>query len=53
MNKIKQREKQVLELLQNFQRLEIKNIAQWLKISETTARRMCKKLEDKSKHNFY
>jgi DeoR family fructose operon transcriptional repressor len=49
MNKIKQREKQVLELLQNFQRLEIKNIAQWLKISETTARRMCKKLEEEQK----
>ncbi|MDD3996339.1 MAG: DeoR/GlpR family DNA-binding transcription regulator [Sphaerochaetaceae bacterium] len=49
MTKVEQREQLVLELLQNFQRLDIKQVAQWMDISETTARRMCTKLEEDRK----
>ncbi len=49
MTKVEKREQQIFDLLQNFQRLDIKQVAQWLNISETTARRMCTKLEEDRK----
>ena len=45
MSKIERREQKLLELLQTYRRLDIKQVADWLEISETTARRMCTKLE--------
>ena len=49
MSKIERREKKLLELLQTYRRLEISQVAEWLEISETTARRMCSKLEETQK----
>ncbi|NQT57847.1 MAG: DeoR/GlpR transcriptional regulator [Bacteroidetes bacterium] len=49
MSKIEKREQKLLELLQTYRRLDIKQVADWLEISETTARRMCTKLESGQK----
>lgn len=49
MSKIEQRDQQFLDLLQNYRRLDIKEVADWLSISEATARRMCSKLEKQNK----
>ena len=49
MSKIEKREQKLLEMLQNYRRLDIKQVADWLDISETTARRMCSKLERSQK----
>jgi len=45
MSKIQKREQNLLELLQFYKRLDIKEVSDRLQISETTARRMCSKLE--------
>lgn len=45
LTKTQRREQELLELLRNYRRLELKQVADWLKISETTARRMCSRLE--------
>jgi DeoR family transcriptional regulator, fructose operon transcriptional repressor len=49
MSKIERREKKLMELLQTYRRLEISQVADWLEVSETTARRMCTKLESTKK----
>ncbi len=49
MSKIQLREQKLMELLQNYRKLDIKQVAQWLKVSDTTARRMCSKLEESQK----
>lgn len=45
MTKAQKRERKLLELLGNYRRLELKQLADWLNVSETTVRRMCSKLE--------
>ncbi len=49
MSKIKARESKLLELLQSYRRLEISQVSKWLNISDTTARRMCSRLEEDKK----
>lgn len=49
MSKIEKREQRFLDLLQNYRRLDISQAAQYLHISETTARRMASKLEEAKK----
>jgi len=49
MSKIETRENKLLELLQTYRRLEIKQVSDWLEISDTTARRMCTRLEQSNK----
>ena len=49
MSKVAKREQKLLELLQTYRRLDIKKVSEWLDISETTARRMCSRLEDNQK----
>lgn len=49
MSKIEKRQQKLLDLLQTYKRLDISQVSQWLDISETTARRMCSKLEEDQK----
>jgi len=49
MSKVENRENKLLELLQTYRRLDIKQVSDWLEISDTTARRMCSRLERKNK----
>ncbi len=49
MSKIEKREQKLMELLQTYRRIDIKQVADWLEVSETTARRMCTKLESGQK----
>ena len=49
MSKIEKREQKLVELLQSYRRLDISQVADWLEVSETTARRMCSKLESRKK----
>ncbi len=49
MSKIEKRQEKLLDLLQTYKRLEISQVSKWLDISETTARRMCSRLEEDQK----
>ncbi len=49
MSKIKERESKLIELLQSYRRLDISKVSEWLEVSETTARRMCTRLEESKK----
>ncbi|QEN09165.1 DeoR/GlpR transcriptional regulator [Oceanispirochaeta crateris] len=49
MSKIEKRQKKLLDLLQIYKRIDISQVSKWLDISETTARRMCSKLEEDQK----
>jgi len=49
LSKIERREQKLLDLLQNYQKLDISQVSNWLNVSETTARRLCSKLEQNQK----